>query len=174
MLFIFSTPVLIRHLWQLSTVNLLHRCVIRVFFISSVEIRVTGEKPLQANVSAEDYFSLSLFLYPPQFSYSNIHFWSVDSYPVSDWLYQVSLSWTTYFSKHQWRHKEVWNSTFWKFLYRGCHWEGKSIYYTKAQCYKILYGQNIQTFVISYSLSPWEVLQLSIIFVCKARADAPH
>ncbi len=44
MSFIFSTPVLIRHLWQLKTVFFLHRCQIRapllcqqVFYCSSID-----------------------------------------------------------------------------------------------------------------------------------------
>ncbi len=35
MLFIFSTPVLIRHLWQLKTVFFLHWCLIRTVLLSS-------------------------------------------------------------------------------------------------------------------------------------------
>ncbi len=33
MLFIFSTPVLIRHLWQLKTVAFLHGCLIRTVLL---------------------------------------------------------------------------------------------------------------------------------------------
>jgi hypothetical protein len=36
MLFIFSTPVLIRHLWQLETVVFLHWCLIRVVLFLTV------------------------------------------------------------------------------------------------------------------------------------------
>ncbi len=35
MLFIFSTPVLIRHLWQLKTVAFLHWCLICTFLLDS-------------------------------------------------------------------------------------------------------------------------------------------
>ncbi len=35
MLFIFLTPVLIRHLWQLKTVVFLHRCLICVVLLSA-------------------------------------------------------------------------------------------------------------------------------------------
>ncbi len=34
MLFIFTTPVLIRHPWQLKTVVFLHRCLIRAVLLS--------------------------------------------------------------------------------------------------------------------------------------------
>ncbi len=33
MLFIFSTPVLIRHLWQLKTIVFLHRCLLRLSYL---------------------------------------------------------------------------------------------------------------------------------------------
>jgi hypothetical protein len=39
MLFIFSTPVLIRHLWQLKTVVFLHWCLIRTVLLGLVEMK---------------------------------------------------------------------------------------------------------------------------------------
>ncbi len=40
MLFIFSTPVLIRHLWQLKTVDFLHWCLIRALPLKYLEFFV--------------------------------------------------------------------------------------------------------------------------------------
>jgi hypothetical protein len=36
MMFIFSTPVLIRHLWQLKTVVFLHWCILRAVPLKNV------------------------------------------------------------------------------------------------------------------------------------------
>ncbi len=36
MLFIFSTPVLIRHLWQLKTDSFLHWCLIRAVLFNAI------------------------------------------------------------------------------------------------------------------------------------------
>ncbi len=38
MLFIFSTPVLIQHLWQLKTVVFLHWCLIHAVLLRAVDI----------------------------------------------------------------------------------------------------------------------------------------
>ncbi len=43
MLFIFSTPVLIRHLWQLKTAVFLHRCLICTALLTDVQKK---EKPI--------------------------------------------------------------------------------------------------------------------------------
>ncbi len=44
MLFIFSTPVLTRHLWQLKTVVFLHRCLFRAVLIKRVEAQAPLEE----------------------------------------------------------------------------------------------------------------------------------
>jgi hypothetical protein len=38
MSFIFSAPVIIRHLWQLKTVVYLHRCLIRAFILHMLSV----------------------------------------------------------------------------------------------------------------------------------------
>ncbi len=58
MLFIFSTPVLIRHLWQLKTVVFLHRCLIcadlfiAIFVTNYVTLRGVAELQLLFNKTA--------------------------------------------------------------------------------------------------------------------------
>ncbi len=41
MLFIFSTPVLVRHLWQLKTVVFLHWCLIRADLLSFCQLAIS-------------------------------------------------------------------------------------------------------------------------------------
>jgi hypothetical protein len=56
MLFIFSTPVLIRHLWQLKTVDFLHWCLMRVFPLDKFH-SFSGEQCLTRR--GGDFFSTS-------------------------------------------------------------------------------------------------------------------
>ncbi len=44
MLLIFSTPVLIRHLWQLETVHFLHWCIIRAVLLATKSVVLTNKK----------------------------------------------------------------------------------------------------------------------------------
>jgi hypothetical protein len=57
MLFIFSTPVLSRHLWQLKTVVFL-----RWFLICAVPFKVEGLRPTPAAGKRENYGILLSFL----------------------------------------------------------------------------------------------------------------
>ncbi len=40
MLFIFSTPVLMRHLWQLKAVVFMHRCLIRYVLMTLISEKI--------------------------------------------------------------------------------------------------------------------------------------
>ncbi len=57
MVFIFSTPVLIRHLWQLKAVGFLHWCLICAvllnIFSSQLNFENPNDKPTLAAVTAE-------------------------------------------------------------------------------------------------------------------------
>jgi hypothetical protein len=70
----FSTPVLIRHLWQLKTVVFLHRCLISpvplklLLFVLALEIDVIVGAVLKTNLLingmvTDSHFRLSLILY---------------------------------------------------------------------------------------------------------------
>jgi hypothetical protein len=57
-MFIFSTPVFIKHLWQLKTVVFLHRCLLHVVLLQ----HVSSNRP-KCSVFAEMCWSLSKFLF---------------------------------------------------------------------------------------------------------------
>ncbi len=50
MLFIFSTPVLIRHLWQLKTVVFLHWCLICAVLLEPLEGRTESRGKQHKNL----------------------------------------------------------------------------------------------------------------------------
>jgi hypothetical protein len=52
MLFIFSTPVLIRHLWQLKTVVFLHQCLIRTVLLT-VTLLVLMYSPTNITITCQ-------------------------------------------------------------------------------------------------------------------------
>ncbi len=69
MLFIFSTPVLIRHLWQLETVVFLHWCIIcAVLLLVVIKTHSFGYNLLEPKLKNKKYFliesglRLSMFL----------------------------------------------------------------------------------------------------------------
>ncbi len=66
MLFIFSAPVLIRHLWQLKTVVFLHQCLIRVVLL--VQVFRLAKIPPYSNICQQcrniDSGSLEVVPYP--------------------------------------------------------------------------------------------------------------
>ncbi len=56
MLFIFSTPVLIRHLWQLKTVIFLHWCLIRAVLLEPLEGRTEKVNKIMFRIKKQKWF----------------------------------------------------------------------------------------------------------------------
>ncbi len=88
MLFIFSTPVWIRHLWQLKTVVLLHRCLICALLLTNYLPLIVGQ--LQ-NLSA---FQLAMSSY-----------WSDISFQTAKTKHSIKLGKNQLpVSAHRWQH----------------------------------------------------------------------
>ncbi len=93
MLFIFSTPVIMRHLWQLNTVVFLHRCLIctvllQIFSLPEKYLPGTNTLNLICPIVAEKYIDNSCECYKASLFF-NDEFYHSEGYCICSQIFSL-------------------------------------------------------------------------------------